>query len=143
MLVNIIVGVLIMMLCLLVQAVLLLPAAQYYRRHLSWIDSHSVFASTAVIGVVMVFLVVGNLVQGAIWAAIFLMLGEFSDFQTAYYHSLVNFATLGYGDMVMSERWRLLGPLQAINGVIMIGFSTAALGAAAQDSLSRGGRGKS
>jgi hypothetical protein len=34
---------------------------------------------------------------------------------------------LGYGDIVMSEEYRLLGPLQAINGVLMIGFSTAVL----------------
>ena len=74
---------------------------------------------------VMLMLVVGNLVQGGIWALLFVFLGEFSDWATAYYFSLVNFSTFGYGDIVMSERWRILGPLQAINGVLMIGVSTA------------------
>jgi hypothetical protein len=42
-------------------------------------------------------------------------------------HSAVNFATLGYGDVVMSAQHKLLGPLEAINGALMIGVSTAAL----------------
>ena len=53
------------------------------------------------------------------------------------YHSAVNFATLGYGDIVMSARNRFLGPLEAINGALMIGVSTAALLSAFQDALRR------
>jgi hypothetical protein len=81
----------------------------------------------------MLMLVIGNLVQVGIWAQLFRILGEFDGFGTAFYHSAVNFATLGYGDIVMSERHRLLGPLEAINGVLMIGVSTAALMAVFQD----------
>jgi hypothetical protein len=84
---------------------------------------------------VMVMLVIGNLVQVAIWAALFLFLGEFSEFSEAVYHSAVNFATLGYGDIIMSTKFKLLGPLEAINGVLMIGMSTAALMAAFQDAM--------
>ena len=68
-----------------------------------------------------------------IWAALFLLLGEFDDFSAALYHSAVNFATLGYGDIVMSERWRLLGPLEAANGILMFGVSTAVMTAAVLD----------
>jgi hypothetical protein len=77
--------------------------------------------------VVLVVLFTGHLVQIAIWAVLFVQIGEFSDFATAFYHSTVNFATLGYGDLVMSERWRLLGALQAASGVLMFGLSTSAL----------------
>ena len=52
---------------------------------------------------------------------------------TALYFSAVNFATLGYGDIVMSERWRLLGPLEAANGILMFGVSTAVMTAAVMD----------
>jgi hypothetical protein len=86
---------------------------------------------------VMLMLVVGNLVQGGIWALLFVFLGEFGDWATAYYFSLVNFATLGYGDIVMSDRWRILGPLQAINGVLMIGVSTASITAIVHDAFQR------
>ena len=50
-------------------------------------------------------------------------------------NSAVNFATLGYGDIVMSVEYRLLGPLEAINGVLMIGVSTAALMTPFQDAM--------
>jgi hypothetical protein len=61
------------------------------------------------------------------WAWMFKMLGEFEEFGAAFYHSAVNFGSLGYGDVVMSDEHKLLGALEAINGVIMIGVSTAAL----------------
>jgi hypothetical protein len=60
-------------------------------------------------------------------------LGEFSVFSESFYHSAVNFATLGYGDLVMSDEHKLLGPLEAVNGVLMVGVSTATLMLAFQD----------
>jgi len=78
---------------------------------------------TYVIGVVMAVLFVGHLFQVAIWAGLFLYIGEFTDFQTAFYHSMVNYAALGYGDIVMSEPWRLLGALESTVGVLMFGLT--------------------
>jgi hypothetical protein len=85
----------------------------------------------------MIILVIGNLLQVVIWAGLFLWLGEFQNFDEAVYHSAVNFATLGYGDIVMSSKHRLLGAIEAINGVLMVGLSTAALMSAFQDSMSK------
>jgi hypothetical protein len=76
---------------------------------------------------VLLVLFVGHLVQIGVWAFLFIQLGQFADLATAYYHSTVNFATLGYGDIVMEERWRLLGALQAASGVLMFGLSTSTL----------------
>ena len=45
----------------------------------------------------------------------------------AVYHSAVNFASLGYGDIVMSEQWKMLGALEAVVGVLMLGMTSAAL----------------
>jgi hypothetical protein len=72
-------------------------------------------------------LVAAQLVQIAAWAALFVGCGEFDDYATAFYHSAVNFTTLGYGDVVMSPAWRLLGPLEAVAGMLMFGVSTAVL----------------
>jgi hypothetical protein len=83
--------------------------------------------TTYVISIVMLMLFIGHLLQAGIWAALFMQLGEFSDFHTAYYHSLVNFAALGYGDIVMSEKWRLLGAIEASNGVLMFGVSAGVM----------------
>ena len=82
---------------------------------------------TYVISIVLLVLFVGHLFQVAVWAGLFLYLGEFEDFATAFYHSMVNFASLGYGDIVMSEEHRLLGALEAANGVLMFGLSAGAI----------------
>ena len=83
--------------------------------------------NTYVISVVMLMLFTAHLIQVAIWALLFMQLGEFSDFMTAFYHSMVNFASLGYGDIVMSEQWRLLGAIEASNGVLMFGLTAGAV----------------
>ncbi len=62
-----------------------------------------------------------------VWAGLFFAFDEFTDFATAFYHSVVNFATLGYGDIVMSPKRRLLGALEATNGVLMFGLTTGFL----------------
>ncbi|MGY3942510.1 ion channel [Aeromonas tecta] len=76
---------------------------------------------------IITLVMLGNLAQIAIWGALFLWLGEFATLQEAIYHSGVNFATLGYGDIVMSTQWKLLGPLEAVNGALMIGLSGACM----------------
>jgi len=136
-LLNLLIGLSTMAICLLLQAVLLVLAIRYYVGHISQVSSSSSWSVLWVICAYMFMLVLGNLLQLTIWALVFLILGEFGALAEAVYHSAVNFATLGYGDIVMSERHRLLGPLEAINGVIMIGVSTAALMTALQDSLKR------
>jgi hypothetical protein len=80
-----------------------------------------------VISSVLLVLFVGHLVQVAIWAMLFVELAEFDSFLTAFYHSAVNFASLGYGDIVMSEKWRLLGALEASAGVLMFGLSAGTM----------------
>jgi hypothetical protein len=43
------------------------------------------------------------------------------------YFAFVNYTTLGYGDVLPVERWRLLGPMTAMNGVLLFGWSTAVI----------------
>jgi hypothetical protein len=90
-------------------------------------DTEGFGFDTYAISIVLMLMFAGHLVQIAIWAVLFVYLGEFSDFLTAFYHSAVNFASLGYGDIVMSEKWRLLGALEASNGVLMFGLSAGTL----------------
>ena len=113
-------------LCLTLQSLALVAALRYYLRRES--EFRATFLRAEKVIIVLVFiLMLGSLAQMSIWALVFLALGEFKGFEPALYHSAVNFATLGYGDMVMSDRHRLLGPLEALNGALMIGVSTAAL----------------
>ncbi|HEX8797239.1 MAG TPA: ion channel [Terriglobales bacterium] len=66
-----------------------------------------------------------HLIGIGLWAEVFILCGEFREFGIAYYYSAVNYTTLGYGDIVMSPSWKLLGPLEAADGVLMFGISTA------------------
>ena len=137
MLMNFVLGFAVMALCLLLQALLFAAALRYYSRRGHLVGDASMWSTFSVISSVMLILVLGNLAQVAAWAGLFQLLGEFTDFGTAFYHSAVNFSTLGYGDIVMSEQHRLLGPMEAINGVLMIGASTAALMTSLRDALQR------
>ncbi|MDD1649544.1 MAG: potassium channel family protein [Methylococcaceae bacterium] len=78
--------------------------------------------------IIMLAIMAGTVVDEiVIWGILFMFLGEFSEIYEAVYHSAVNFASLGYGDIVMSKPWKLLGPLEAVNGVLMLGMTAAAL----------------
>jgi Ion channel len=77
--------------------------------------------------IVTLITVAMHLTQIALWALIFLTCGEISTFEKAFYLSAQNYTSLGYGDVILSEQWRLLGPLEAINGLLLFGLSTALL----------------
>jgi len=99
------------------------------------IESDSSPSSTGidfrVISLVALTLFIGYLAQAAVWALLFTYVGrQFEAHDTAFYHSLVNFTSLGYGDIVMDENWRLMGALEAANGVLMFGIGASALFAA-------------
>jgi voltage-gated potassium channel Kch len=83
-----------------------------------WLDVAIVAAATLIA-------LVAHLAEIALWALVFVGCGEFSDLAAALYHSAENYTTLGYGDVVMSAAWRLLGPLEAADGMLMFGVSTA------------------
>ena len=81
---------------------------------------------------VIVYAFVAHLAEMGLWAVLFMALGEFSDFATAYYHSAVNYTSLGYGDIIMSPAWKLLGPLETADGMLLFGVSTAMIFAVIQ-----------
>ncbi len=137
MLTNLLLGFPTMVLCLSLQTILLVVSVRYYLNNKHLMNSPSLWSGLAVINGVMLLLVVGNLGQIAIWALLFLFLNEFQQFSAAFYHSAVNFSSLGYGDIVMSDKYKLLGALEAINGVLMIGVSTAALMTPFKDAIQK------
>jgi hypothetical protein len=79
----------------------------------------------AIVVLVVACAFVAHLLAITVWAVMFVLCGEFPAFGLAYYHSAVNYTTLGYGDVIMTPSWRLLGPLEAAAGALMFGVSTA------------------
>ncbi len=85
----------------------------------------SFWSEFSIVALIILFALAAHLIEIAVWAAVFVICGEFHEFGLAYYHSAVNYTTLGYGNLIMSPQWRLLGPLEAANGILMFGVSTA------------------
>lgn len=59
------------------------------------------------------------------YAALYLALGNFGHFEESLYYSTVTYASIGYGDVLMPQPWRILGAIEGATGVIMLGWSTA------------------
>jgi hypothetical protein len=83
--------------------------------------------STAVMANVATITAAAHLSVIALWAVAFLLCGQVSTFESAFYLSAQGYTSLGYGDVPLSERWRLLGPLEAMNGLLFFGLSIAVL----------------
>lgn len=138
MLFNLLVGLPAMLLCLIMEAFIVVLCLRYYVRYYArtsgaGTDDKALLWDFLVLGLVMLLMMLGYCVQIALWAGLFMLLGEFDEFATSTYYSGVTFATLGYGDIVLSERWRLLGALEAGNGVLMLGISTGVMTAAVKE----------
>ena len=125
---NLMIGLPIMLLCLALQAAFTFWSVQFYMRQSGRMSpAGGLFAQVRPLLIVMIAMMLGNFVQIVIWGALFIYLGEFSEWYEAVYHSAVNFSSLGYGDVVMSARWKLMGPLEAVNGILMLGMTSAGL----------------
>src|SRR5215472_9955265 len=92
----------------------------------------SFWMDMGIVARVVLYALAAHLVEIGLWAALYVKCGEFLDFGTAYYHSAVNYTSLGYGDLVMTPAWRLLGPPETANGMLLFGVSTAMLFAVIQ-----------
>ena len=126
MIVVISLGLLAMLACLALQVLASVFAARYFARAskqpLGPKPLRGIFLQFSVL---MVVLMIGNIIQIAFWALLYRLLGAFEDIETAMYFSGVTFTSLGYGDVLLQGRMRLLGPLQAANGLMMFGITTA------------------
>ena len=77
-----------------------------------------------------VLLLLLHMAEVAPWACAYLLLpglNSVHSFEQATYFATVTFASLGYGDIVIEGPWRLLSGVQAMNGLLVFGWSTALL----------------
>ena len=137
-LVSFLIGLPLMLLCLIVQTAVAFWCVRHYVSHLPQVGSGQRFlVGMRPLMVATLAMLGGTLVQIMLWGALFLWLGEFEQAYDAVYHSAVNFSSLGYGDIVMTRERRLLGPLEAVNGVLMLGMSAATLMAIVQHMITQ------
>ena len=70
-------------------------------------------------------LLVIHVFEIAVWALFFWWEKCLPDMESSFYFSGVTYATIGYGDVVLPEQWRLFGPIEGLTGILMCGLSTA------------------
>jgi hypothetical protein len=90
--------------------------------------THPVWTLTRLVSLLLVL----HLTEMTIWAAGFATFGLFSDFETSIYYSMKSYTTVGYGDILPEPKFRLLGPIEAAVGILMLGWSTSVIVAAVQ-----------
>jgi hypothetical protein len=73
---------------------------------------------------VVIFL---HLTEALIWAAFYSRAGLFQNFETSLYFSMQSYSTVGYGDVLLPHKWRVLGTIEGISGVLLCGLSAAFL----------------
>jgi hypothetical protein len=86
------------------------------------------FGKAVLVSVLTLWMFLAIVIEVWIWALLYLydpLITTLPDIETAFYFSMVTFTTLGYGDVVLTGEWRSLASIQAANGVIIFGWTTA------------------
>ena len=99
--------------------------------------SHQALRLIAVMITAVLILMVAHFAEVLVWAVGYAIVGVAPEGAELVYFAFVNYTTLGYGDITPLERWRLIGPMTAMNGVLLFGWSTAVIFEVLQKVLER------
>jgi hypothetical protein len=80
----------------------------------------------AVMSAAVLVLLVAHALEVAVWAIVYRLV-DLVPVGDGFYFAFVNYTTLGYGDILPNPEWRMLGPITAMNGVLLFGWSTAVI----------------
>ncbi|UGY20481.1 potassium channel family protein [Bradyrhizobium septentrionale] len=84
-------------------------------------------------------LMVAHTLEIMVWSLAYLVIGAAPAGSNLLDFAFVNYTTLGYGDVIPVKEWRLVGPMAAMNGILMFGWSTAVLFEVLQKTIERQG----
>jgi Ion channel len=116
----------IMAICVVIHSAGMVILAERLIDRRAWIERHpSMMHNTLLLILVFAIIILLHLVETAIWAAFYQWWNLFSDYETSLYFSLGSYTTIGYGDVSLPQRWRLLGCIEGLSGVLLSGLSVA------------------
>ena len=110
-----------------IHAVVMAAVVRIGRRSGNWKRGHPQVWLAAVMVATASILLLAHTAEVITWALAYAFLDVASPEADVLYFAFVNYTTLGYGDIVPAERWRLLGPIAAMNGILLFGWSTAVI----------------
>jgi Ion channel len=108
-------------------AIVMTTVVSTARRALTWEQRLPRVWLTAMMVTSVGVLLAAHVAEVITWSLVYAVLGVAPPETDLLYFAFVNYTTLGYGDIVPVERWRLLGPFTAMNGVLLFGWSTAVI----------------
>jgi hypothetical protein len=111
---------------IMVHSIMMTVVIKVVRSHANIRGYSSVLLSRIMSSVVCV-LMAAHTLEVMIWSVIYNAVGIAPAGSDLLYFAFVNYTTLGYGDIIPAERWRLLGPVTAMNGILLFGWSTAVI----------------
>jgi hypothetical protein len=92
-----------------------------------WATTRGSFRLIAVMIATVIVLMMAHLAEVIVWSLIYAIVHAAPAGTDLIYFAFVNYTTLGYGDVTPVKRWYLLGPMTAMNGVLLFGWSTAVI----------------
>lgn len=101
--------------------------------------SHQTLRLIAVMIATVTVLMIAHLAEVIVWSLMYAIVSAAPAGTDLIYFAFVNYTTLGYGDVTPVERWHLLGPMTAMNGVLLFGWSTAVIFEVLRMTLMAGG----
>ena len=95
-------------------------------RHREYLEQQATRTQHALLLMLLfIGIIILHITETGIWASFYYNLQLFKELETSLYFSLTSYTTIGYGDVLLPERWRLLGAIEGVCGVLLCGVSTA------------------
>ena len=129
---QIILGSMMVIVTTIIQSGFTVVVVRALRRRVSKEFTRSLWRSTLMLAVFVLWLFLATILEVWTWALLYLALDAVTTLEEAAYFSMETFTTLGYGDITLDKNWRLLSSFEGANGLLMFGWSTALVFAAIQ-----------
>ena len=110
-----------------IHALVMTAVARVAQRMGSKNISHPSLLLACVMIATVLVLMVAHTCEVAVWALAYLLVNAAPAGSGLLYFAFVNYTTLGYGDILHVKDWQILGPMTAMNGVLLFGWSTAVI----------------
>lgn len=115
-----------MSVCFLVHALAMASLLRHLRRS-AGSTSSDFWPGVWMLVQIALWMLSAHLLEIAVWASFFVSQQVFPDFRTAFYFSSVTYTTVGYGDIILPENWRLFAGAEGLTGILLCGWSTGVL----------------